>query len=83
MDRAIVDWRSGLYRTSQEERSCGIDGIDEIAQITRWREVLILLGDTNFLDTSSWCESGDHRFHQFFWRTGTCGDSDDSGEIAR
>ena len=59
MDLPVVDRRSVVDCATETERGDGVDGTEQLAQVARRWEVLVLVRDAHLLDTPARCEAGD------------------------
>src|SRR4051812_44696059 len=61
---AVVRGRPARHRPADGERRRHVDGDEQLAELARGREVLLLLGDADLFDAVAGPEAGDDRLHQ-------------------
>ena len=70
--------RTAVTSPPSSERGRGVERGDQLAQLARRREVLVLVGDAHDLDAVTRREPGDHRLDELLGRARAGGDADDA-----
>src|SRR4051794_9043374 len=78
---AVVHRRAGQQRATEHRRRRDLDRRLQVANVPRRRKVLVLVGDSDDLDTVLGCEASEHGVDQFLGRGRAGGDADRASQV--